>query len=198
MYGIELIILISGALGCALAAWPMGSLSIVGSLTIWRFFLGVGVGGDYPVSAVLASEFGNSKNRGAMIATVFAMQGLGILTGAVASIITLAAFKQSILANGASELEYVWRILAGFGAVPAFAAVYFRLTIPESPRYAIDVLNDQTRASEATNAYLERSDLSRVNAIDGILLLIKPVNRQVLLLLHTSLHLRHTFQSGLI
>lgn len=44
MYGIELIILVVGALGCALAAWPVGEMSVVASLAIWRFILGVGVG----------------------------------------------------------------------------------------------------------------------------------------------------------
>jgi PHS family inorganic phosphate transporter-like MFS transporter len=61
MYGVELIILIVGALGCALTP-SNGAFLVI--LALWRFVLGVGVGGDYPVSAVIASEFGSTKHRG--------------------------------------------------------------------------------------------------------------------------------------
>ena len=33
----------------------------------------------------------------------------------------------------------MWRVIIGFGAVPDCIALYFRLTIPETPRYTFDV-----------------------------------------------------------
>jgi MFS transporter, PHS family, inorganic phosphate transporter len=39
--------------------------------------LGVGVGGDYPLSAVISSEFASTKIRGRMMTAVFAAQGWG-------------------------------------------------------------------------------------------------------------------------
>jgi MFS family permease len=39
--------------------------------------MGVGVGGDYPLSAVIASEFAATKIRGRMMTAVFANQGWG-------------------------------------------------------------------------------------------------------------------------
>lgn len=154
MYGVELIILITGAIGCAVGSWEIGPFSLVLILGIWRFILGVGVGGDYPVSAVITSEFASSKNRGRMIAVVFAMQGLGIITGAIVSVIVLWAFKDAIISDY-SALNYCWRVIAGFGAIPALLAVYFRLTIPETPRYAMDVLNDVDKGAEATDVFLD-------------------------------------------
>ncbi|KAJ3258870.1 phosphate transporter [Boothiomyces macroporosus] len=141
MYGVELIILIIGALGCALAAPPARGLSFVAVLGFWRFILGVGIGGDYPVSGVITSEFASVKNRGTMIALVFAMQGVGILLGSVVSVLALLAYKDMAYSDP-MNLDYVWRVIAGFGMIPALCAVYFRLTIPETPRFAMDVQGD--------------------------------------------------------
>jgi len=42
-------------------------------LIMWRLFLGIGIGGDYPLSAIITSEFANTRNRGGLMAAVFAM-----------------------------------------------------------------------------------------------------------------------------
>jgi PHS family inorganic phosphate transporter-like MFS transporter len=110
-------------------------------LIMWRLFLGIGIGGDYPLSAIITSEFANTKNRGGLMAAVFAMQGFGILTGSIISLIVLSIFKSEI-ENPVTSIQYIdvsWRLLIGFGAIPGVVAIYFRLTIPESPRYTMDV-----------------------------------------------------------
>src|SRR4051794_29389264 len=55
MYGVELIIIIF----CTLAQSLCGSstaLSFVGVLIFYRVVMGIGVGGDYPLSAVITAE----------------------------------------------------------------------------------------------------------------------------------------------
>jgi len=42
----------------------------------------------------------------------------------------------------------------GFGAAPACIALYYRLTIPETPRYTFDVARDVERAGEDVQAYM--------------------------------------------
>ena len=37
---------------------------------LWRFWLGVGIGGDYPLSAVISSEYASTRLRGPMISAV--------------------------------------------------------------------------------------------------------------------------------
>ena len=49
--------------------------AMVGTLCFWRFLLGVGIGGDYPLSATIMSEYSSTISRGAYIGSVFAMQG---------------------------------------------------------------------------------------------------------------------------
>jgi PHS family inorganic phosphate transporter-like MFS transporter len=51
------------------------SNAVMGTLAFWRFCLGFGVGGDYPLSATIMSEYSNKKSRGAFIGSIFAMQG---------------------------------------------------------------------------------------------------------------------------
>ena len=72
------------------------------------------------------------------MATVFAMQGFGILAAGFVSLITLLAFRSAILSDP-QNLDYVWRIIFGVGTIPGTIALYFWLTISETSRFTIDV-----------------------------------------------------------
>jgi len=50
--------------------------TVMVTLCFFRFWLGFGIGGDYPLSATIMSEYANKRTRGAFIASVFAMQGV--------------------------------------------------------------------------------------------------------------------------
>ncbi|KAG0311525.1 Inorganic phosphate transporter pho84 [Dissophora globulifera] len=155
MYGIELMIIIVATLGQALSGNGY-TISLPAALIVWRVIVGVGIGGDYPLSAVITSEFATTNRRGAMMAAVFAMQGFGYLTTGIVAVILLAAFKSSIIANP-QNLDYVWRILIGFGCLPALVAVYFRLTIPETPRYVLDIENNLNKAERDVSIVLKEN-----------------------------------------
>lgn len=55
MYGIELLIIIVATLAQALSA-ASPAVSITGALIFWRVIMGIGIGGDYPLSSVITSE----------------------------------------------------------------------------------------------------------------------------------------------
>lgn len=55
MYGIELIIIVISTLLCALVS-PSQSMESTFLLVFWRVIMGIGIGGDYPLSAVITSE----------------------------------------------------------------------------------------------------------------------------------------------
>lgn len=55
MYGLELIIIIFSTLAQALSSDSPG-MSIVGVLIFWRVVMGIGIGGDYPLSSIITSE----------------------------------------------------------------------------------------------------------------------------------------------
>jgi MFS transporter, PHS family, inorganic phosphate transporter len=130
VYWLVAAIMIAGALGSALAPsfWV---------LIVFRFVLGFGVGGDYPVSAVMVSEYANRKDRGKLVGMVFGTQALGLVIG---PLIALA-----LLGSGASD-DVAWRVLLALGALPAAAVIYLRCRMPESPRYQVQV---QGRAEQA-------------------------------------------------
>ena len=123
VYWLVALIMIAGALGSALS----GSFWV---LIGFRFLLGVGVGGDYPVSAVMVSEYANRKDRGKLVGMVFGTQALGLIIGPLIAL--------TLLGSGASN-DTAWRVLLALGAVPAAAVIYLRCRMPESPRYRVQV-----------------------------------------------------------
>jgi MFS transporter, PHS family, inorganic phosphate transporter len=57
IYGIELLILLAGTIGFAMSASGFGrSMNVISWIIFWRFVSGVGIGADYPLSAVITSE----------------------------------------------------------------------------------------------------------------------------------------------
>jgi PHS family inorganic phosphate transporter-like MFS transporter len=53
------------------------AVNIIGVIAFWRFIMGIGVGGDYPLSAVITSEFASKRIRGRLMTAVFTAQGWG-------------------------------------------------------------------------------------------------------------------------
>ena len=137
VYWVVAAIMIVGALGSALSPsyWV---------LIAFRFLLGFGVGGDYPVSAVLMSEYANRKDRGKLVGMVFSTQALGLIVGPLIALALLGA--------GASD-NLAWRVLLGLGAVPAAAVIYLRSKMPESPRYQMQVQGKGEQAASQISEY---------------------------------------------
>ncbi|KAF8937331.1 major facilitator superfamily domain-containing protein [Dissophora ornata] len=148
IYGLELMIIILGTLCCAMAGSNAKGSSVIQYLTFWRFILGVGIGGDYPMSATVTSEWASAGRRGQLMSIIFSMQGIGNLMASVVTLIVLAIFKDAIISD-VDNLDIVWRICIGVGCIPAVSTIYLRLTMPESPRYAMDVENDVEKANLA-------------------------------------------------
>ncbi len=151
IYGIELLIIIIATLGSAMAGSAAVGVGTLGFLGFWRFLLGIGIGGDYPMSATVSSEWSSEGRRGQMLALTFSMQGWGQFFGALFDIILLAIFKGAIEANSIN-IDYVWRILLALGLIPALCTIYSRFTLPESARYAEQVLKD-AKLAEKGKAY---------------------------------------------
>ncbi|MED6225909.1 Low affinity inorganic phosphate transporter 8 [Stylosanthes scabra] len=164
VYGITLATMV----GCALASGlSFGSTpkSVVGTLCFFRFWLGFGIGGDYPLSAVIMSEYANKKTRGGFIAAVFAMQGVGILVaGGVAMVfshIFLSAFPAVDFAvdpvmSTQPEGDFLWRIVLMFGAFPAALTYYWRMKMPETARFTALVEGDHKKAVEDMAKVLDK------------------------------------------
>ena len=95
----------------------------VWQLIIFRFLLGIGIGADYPISATLVSEFSPTKQRGQHSTSLAAMWFVGAVVAYIVGIV-LAPLGQN-----------AWRYMLLIGAVFALIVFYFRVTLPESPRW---------------------------------------------------------------
>lgn len=113
-------------------------------LVIARFVLGLGIGGDYPVSAVLMSEYANRSDRGRLVGLVFSMQAVGLIVGPLVGLI--------LLSSGISQ-PMTWRLLLGLGAIPAAAVIYLRARMPESPRFSASVKGQSGRAAQELHKF---------------------------------------------
>lgn len=138
MYGIEILVLFVGALLASL------SPSFVW-LLIARLIVGFGIGGDYPSSAVVASEHAQRQNRGFLVLLVFAMQAVGLIFGPLLATLFLTLHIPH---------HITWRLLLGFGTIPAASVFYLRRTIQETSLHHIkEAPTEVSRAVSELSGY---------------------------------------------
>ncbi|KAH7028824.1 major facilitator superfamily domain-containing protein [Microdochium trichocladiopsis] len=174
LYGFELLIVLSAVGGAAFtsqgyaATGPDGlhSMDMEAALIWWRVALGLGIGAEYPMSAVIAAEFTSTAWRGTMLAAIFIAQPVGRLLAYSLNIGILSGFANSYqqdmwatheemlssdpsLAMPKLTVDKVWRLVIGLAGVPAVFAVALRIFIPETPRFYSAVKRDMRKAYEA-------------------------------------------------
>ncbi|KAF3905003.1 hypothetical protein AA313_de0202649 [Arthrobotrys entomopaga] len=120
----------------------------------WRIFMGVGIGGDYPMSASITSERTHLRRRGMLLGFIFSNQGWGTLTGSIVTIIVLACFQKALNIDGHyGQLDAVWRIQMGVAIIPALATLWPRLTMPEGKQFLqSQELNSKSSSSSSLAA----------------------------------------------
>jgi MFS family permease len=121
-----------------------------------RFVLGIGVGADYVLSPTIMAEHSNVKDRGKKLGFGFgAMWNFGAISAALVLLLLRAA-------GVSSDLQ--WRIVLGFGAVPAVSVLTLRRRMPETARFLARVEGDAQKAREVlegiTGAHVEAAPLT--------------------------------------
>ena len=100
------------------------------SLAIWRFILGVGAGGVYPLAAVLSAEQGSKHTHSSgdqvhRVVLTFSTQGLGFLAVPIVAVSLL---------HMTTKLDLVWRLILGFGSVPGIFLMLLQCKIYANER----------------------------------------------------------------
>ncbi|KDO16440.1 hypothetical protein SPRG_18034 [Saprolegnia parasitica CBS 223.65] len=139
-------ILILGGIICALASGgsPTATLWI---LVVARGFLGVGIGGEYPLAAAASAEDASSvESRNQRVALTFSLQGVGCVTAAIMGNILVSVHAPGPKGSASPEsLEVIWRSLFGIGVIPSALVFFFRYHAEETVAFT------QSKTTAPTN-----------------------------------------------
>lgn len=173
-----MILQIGGSIGSAI--FVTTSESAMNELAIWRFVLGIGAGGVYPLAAVMsaedregdecesdeASEAGNSGELPAdnqksiesfqRIALTFATQGWGFLA------VPLLAWPMLACRMNADS---VWRTLLGLGALPGLLVLHLRIAGDSCSKRRGETLSRVEDPGDGQSNFVA-DDLSEDNEVD--------------------------------
>ncbi|KAL6858586.1 inorganic phosphate transporter [Trichoderma novae-zelandiae] len=152
LYGIELVLVIVSTIGVATSSHGYGDMSFLGLFIWWRFVMGIGIGAEYPLSAVITSEWSSTQSRSSLLASVFLMQPVGQALAQIIGLLVLIGFNNT---HGLKEkrcgldtlheeecrraVDGIWRIVIGSGAVPALLAIIFRFFLFDCGLYSLEV-----------------------------------------------------------
>lgn len=163
LYGIELVLVIVSTIGVATTSTGYGDISFLALFTWWRFVMGVGIGAEYPLSAVITSEWASTSSRATMLSSVFLMQPVGQALAQIVGVLVLLGEdnahglhdKQCGLDSLHEEecrkiIDGTWRIVIGSGAVPALLAIIFRFFLYDCGLYTLEVKNKPGNAFRDT------------------------------------------------
>lgn len=125
------------ATGAAALSWS------VGSLLVFRFVIGLGLGAELPVASTLVSEFAPARIRARLVVGLEAFWAVGWLMAAL--------IGYFVVARG----DGAWRWAFALGALPALYAVVVRRSLPESVRFLEH--RGRTEEAEATVRRFEQA-----------------------------------------
>lgn len=127
------IILVIFAALCAGSYGAGGSQSgLFAALTAYRFFLGIGIGGEYPAGSVAAAESTGElkkghRNRWFIMFTNFQID-FGFVVAAIVPMILVLIFTEN-------HLRAAWRVMLGLGVIPPLTLFYLRLKLKEPEEF---------------------------------------------------------------
>jgi MFS transporter, putative metabolite:H+ symporter len=102
---------------------------------ILRFLIGMGLGGELPVASTLVSESVPANERGKIVVLLESFWAGGWLIAALISYFIIP--------------HWGWQAALLISTLPAFYAVYLRMNLPDSPRFASLANKDRLSAFES-------------------------------------------------
>jgi putative MFS transporter len=121
------------------ASWSFGSL------LLFRFLQGLGLGGEVPVAASYINEITRAHGRGRFVLLYELVFSFGLLAVAILSYFLVPALG--------------WQSIFIIGGLPALIALYMRRNLPESPRWLAEVGREEE--AERSMGYIEEQVRAR-------------------------------------
>ncbi|KAF4994251.1 hypothetical protein FDECE_13190 [Fusarium decemcellulare] len=128
----------------ALAAgsyWHGEPVGMFNMLTAWRFFVGIGIGGEYPAGSVGCAESSGQMKKGTrnrwFILFTNSMIDFGFVIGAFVPYVVAAACQNK-------HFSTIWRTSLGIGVVFPLVLFVLRLGLKEPEEFAKESMRRQT------------------------------------------------------
>ncbi|CAI6331666.1 unnamed protein product [Periconia digitata] len=133
-----IIIILFAALGTGSYGAGGSPNGLITALVVYRFFLGIGIGGEYPAGSVgCAENTGDlkegSRNKWFILFTNVQIDLAFFISAIVATVV--------VLATGESHLRAAWRICLGIGIIPPLSLLYLRLKLREPEAFTRESLS---------------------------------------------------------
>ena len=133
------VILVIFAALCAGAYGAGGSQAgLFAALTSYRFFLGIGIGGEYPAGSVAAAESTGElkkghRNRWFILFTNFQIN-FGYVVSSFVPMVLVLIFTEN-------HLRAAWRVMLGLGVIPPLSLFWLRLKLNEPEQFNRERMN---------------------------------------------------------
>ena len=178
----------AGAWGDAFAK-PSGiQEDVYTQLALWRFLLGFGVGGEYPLAATIASEGSKeAAGRGRSVLYTFSMQGWGKLT---AALVNYALVNNLAYFGGAWQLDSAWRFALALGCLLNVVTLPFRYLMEESEIFL------HTKAGKGGGASSASGSSSSSSEEEGALVALKPGSEELAVGAHRGVEQINPLKGG--
>lgn len=129
--------LMASILTYSVCSFASGLATTIGMLAVARFFLGLGMGGEWNTGATLVAESWPTEFRAKAIAIVQSSWALG--------------FAAAALVAGPVSRWFGWRAVFFVGIVPAFVTLWIQRRVPES-----EMWRKRTQGDGNTDGILDR------------------------------------------
>ncbi|KAF2647893.1 MFS general substrate transporter [Lophiostoma macrostomum CBS 122681] len=133
-----IIIILFAILGTASYGAGGNPHGLLTALVVYRFFLGIGIGGEYPAGSVGCAESTGelkegSRNKWFILFTNVQIDLAFFISAIVATVVVVAC--------GENHLRAAWRICLGIGIIPPLSLLYLRLKLQEPEAFKRESLS---------------------------------------------------------
>jgi MFS family permease len=128
LFASTIIIILFAALGTGSYGAGGSPTGLLAALVAYRFFLGIGIGGEYPAGSVGCAESTGelkegSRNKWFILFTNVQIDLAFFISAIVATVV--------VLITGEGHLRAAWRVCLGIGILPPLSLLYLRLKLQE-------------------------------------------------------------------
>jgi MFS family permease len=132
------ILIVFGALCAGSYGAHDSQYGLFDALTAYRFFLGIGLGGEYPAGSVAAAEStgelkSGHRNRWFIFFTDFMIDAGYVVSAIVATVVVVATTER--------HLRAAWRICLGIGIIPPLSLLWLRYKLNEPEEFNRERMN---------------------------------------------------------